>query len=415
MADGDSGQGQIGSPMADAMSAGFDAISGVMGGIGDGIDAIFQVISKMMNAIIDASPMLQGVLKIVDKMFKLILMPIGNIIAKMLLPVAIKMANKTMAFLSKYGNAGPDQLQDMMTDGMSIALDSMIEMMSIVLFKVMPPLLVGLAKAIGSMITRAMGFGGANPEDAFGGSGVTSTAEDLTKLLGGAAAGAATVLNQFGMTVQTGNYMLGTSQTELVTAFYKGSVSIEDGFQSVHEVLVIGTTELMAKFKTDFNGSAAGVYDEIDTMKTKFKDLIKYLEPFEKPPEDVKSGNGDTKTEAKKGMDWWKYMEGATQNFQGILTGNRYWKEKGDEKMAESNIGHVFTGVHLADGGIATKPTKALIGEAGPEAVIPLGRNGGMGDTINITITGDIYGMDDFNRKIEQAVSKYSTRVRGAY
>ena len=44
----------------------------------------------------------------------------------------------------------------------------------------------------------------------------------------------------------------------------------------------------------------------------------------------------------------------------------------------------------LADGGIVTGPTIAMIGERGPEAVIPLNRAGGMGmggNTINITVT----------------------------
>ena len=41
----------------------------------------------------------------------------------------------------------------------------------------------------------------------------------------------------------------------------------------------------------------------------------------------------------------------------------------------------------LANGGVVNKPTLAMIGEAGPEAVIPLsGRNAGMGNTINITV-----------------------------
>jgi hypothetical protein len=39
----------------------------------------------------------------------------------------------------------------------------------------------------------------------------------------------------------------------------------------------------------------------------------------------------------------------------------------------------------LADGGIVTGPTLALIGEAGPEAVVPLDRMGGMGGN-NVTI-----------------------------
>jgi phage-related minor tail protein len=39
----------------------------------------------------------------------------------------------------------------------------------------------------------------------------------------------------------------------------------------------------------------------------------------------------------------------------------------------------------MANGGIVTSPTLALIGEAGPEAVVPLNRAGGVGGvTINV-------------------------------
>jgi hypothetical protein len=42
----------------------------------------------------------------------------------------------------------------------------------------------------------------------------------------------------------------------------------------------------------------------------------------------------------------------------------------------------------MAAGGVVTGPTLALIGEAGPEAVVPLSRGGGMGgNVINITVT----------------------------
>ena len=40
----------------------------------------------------------------------------------------------------------------------------------------------------------------------------------------------------------------------------------------------------------------------------------------------------------------------------------------------------------LADGGIVTGPTIAMIGEAGPEAVIPLNKNMGAMGTTNITV-----------------------------
>ena len=42
----------------------------------------------------------------------------------------------------------------------------------------------------------------------------------------------------------------------------------------------------------------------------------------------------------------------------------------------------------LAKGGIVTSPTLAMIGEAGPEAVIPLNKAGAMGNTYNITVNG---------------------------
>jgi hypothetical protein len=46
--------------------------------------------------------------------------------------------------------------------------------------------------------------------------------------------------------------------------------------------------------------------------------------------------------------------------------------------------------IALAEGGIVTGPTNALIGEAGPEAVIPLNKMGRMGSTYNITINANV-------------------------
>ena len=46
----------------------------------------------------------------------------------------------------------------------------------------------------------------------------------------------------------------------------------------------------------------------------------------------------------------------------------------------------------FANGGIVTRPTLGLVGEAGPEAIIPLNKAGGMGMTININ--GGFFGSD---------------------
>jgi len=57
----------------------------------------------------------------------------------------------------------------------------------------------------------------------------------------------------------------------------------------------------------------------------------------------------------------------------------------------------------LAKGGIVNSPTLAMLGESGPEAVVPLGR-GGAGMTVNLVINGDINGMDDFEQKVTSVI-----------
>ena len=60
----------------------------------------------------------------------------------------------------------------------------------------------------------------------------------------------------------------------------------------------------------------------------------------------------------------------------------------------------------LARGGIVTQPTLAVLGERGPEAIIPLGRHGGAaGITVNINMQGaTIYGVEDLDRFVRQSV-----------
>jgi hypothetical protein len=59
----------------------------------------------------------------------------------------------------------------------------------------------------------------------------------------------------------------------------------------------------------------------------------------------------------------------------------------GGSRMIEYAPG-MFAAVPMAAGGIVTSPTLALVGEAGPEAVIPLNRAGQLGATYVINVTG---------------------------
>lgn len=78
-----------------------------------------------------------------------------------------------------------------------------------------------------------------------------------------------------------------------------------------------------------------------------------------------------------------------------------------------AKVGNVVPGVSipsipeipmLAKGGIVNRPTLAMIGEAGPEAVVPLGSSGGIGRAINIYISGNTVvgrnGMDELVKLI---------------
>jgi hypothetical protein len=63
----------------------------------------------------------------------------------------------------------------------------------------------------------------------------------------------------------------------------------------------------------------------------------------------------------------------------------------------------------MAAGGIVTGPTVALIGEAGPEAVVPLtGRNAPMGNTYNINVNAGM-GTDgaQVGREIVDAIKRF--------
>ena len=97
-------------------------------------------------------------------------------------------------------------------------------------------------------------------------------------------------------------------------------------------------------------------------------------------------------------------------SLQTILDANA--KFKNDPKYNGGNT--IFSGTtvkipRLAKGGIVLGPTNALIGEAGPEAVVPLsGRNGGLGQTFNIVVNAGV-GTNgaQVGAQIVEAIKKY--------
>ena len=95
---------------------------------------------------------------------------------------------------------------------------------------------------------------------------------------------------------------------------------------------------------------------------------------------------------------WGVVKEAANHIIDALNSINSFgWERQGFE--INTPVGNAFVGFdagsfqlwpdipHLAKGGIVRDPTLALIGESGPEAVVPLGQGGGMGDTYNIHVS----------------------------
>ena len=68
--------------------------------------------------------------------------------------------------------------------------------------------------------------------------------------------------------------------------------------------------------------------------------------------------------------------------------------------------------IAMADGGIVTRPTQALLGEAGAEAVIPLDRMGSMGQKVTINVAGSVISEGQLQSVIQDVL--YNMNRTGA-
>jgi len=101
------------------------------------------------------------------------------------------------------------------------------------------------------------------------------------------------------------------------------------------------------------------------------------------------------------------------QKYQTKITAERMQGQADAYFAANPNI-DPKTGVpRLAAGGIVTSATMAMIGEAGPEAVIPLSKMGGMGTTVNITVNGSVTSASDLTETVRNGILRGQVSGRG--
>jgi len=73
-------------------------------------------------------------------------------------------------------------------------------------------------------------------------------------------------------------------------------------------------------------------------------------------------------------------------------------------------IGGFLGGINIpgfADGGIVTRPTLAMVGERGPEAIVPLGRGGGVGG-VTVNVTGGLSTSAEIGQAVVNAIRAYN-------
>lgn len=92
---------------------------------------------------------------------------------------------------------------------------------------------------------------------------------------------------------------------------------------------------------------------------------------------------------------------------KSLLSGGDF--VEGVKNRWNETIGN-WTGVRLATGGVVTSPTIAMVGEAGPEAVVPLDRANGIGATYVINLNGDVYGVSDLESRIERVIQRTANK-----
>ena len=83
--------------------------------------------------------------------------------------------------------------------------------------------------------------------------------------------------------------------------------------------------------------------------------------------------------------------------------------------MVSKLFGGLKKKLGFAKGGVVTKPTLGILGEAGPEAAIPLSKMGGMGGgTTNVTVNvnADVSSDIDLDRLADQISAKIYDNVR---
>jgi hypothetical protein len=247
------------------------------------VEKIFGVLQELFKLIMDSSPLFQSVAKLFQTSMKLLFMPLGNMIAKVLMPIMMKYLQKSAERAQKYANAGPEDLAEATTGAITDMIAALAEVMGVVFLKVMPPLIEGLVVGIVEGIKEALpGVSGDSEKYKSVMSKYQEEYDNKFKNMGGnllnSIRGYSDGIDRFGLVLYTANNKIGRVMSESATVFYKGVETIEGGFTEASEVVIYGTNGMITQMNEKFNLMAAGIVSTVDTSTGQIRTFGQALE-----------------------------------------------------------------------------------------------------------------------------------------
>jgi len=276
------------------------------------------------------------------------------------------------------GNLITKALTDVFS-GVRKLLEPLVRVLSalfIVMFLDFIPILKSLTEGIGKLVKNIAGEGG----------GATGLVKGMEK------------------TAEEAMQGMSSWKRVLLAVLAAGAIAIMAAFAPITVVLAaIGALLILAWDGLKFSfwwlvekiaSAADWVWEEIKSIGTWFKEL----------PGKIWEG-------MKSAFEW---LGDKIMSIWQILKKPFDWLSDGIKKMVNGVIKLInkVPGVNipqLANGGVVTSPTLALIGEAGPEAVVPLNKMGKMGST-TVNINNPSVRNDSDIKKIVSEVSKHLQR-----
>ena len=338
-----------------------DKLGGPLAMIGGMVGAIVSILGAIWKMLKKSSPILQAVGDLFNLAMTLFFLPFGNAIGKILLPLLETLVEFAIVF----------------NDVVSSYLDPIADAISNQLYKVFNVSLTVL-KAIAPYIADIAGF--------FGDIVAFIVTAQMTLLT---------------WTVQMWPTII-KAATMLLDYFTSGEFSkmfgnlINNLIPSVIETVsnILTVLPVIREFVRDL------VINKIPNILAKIKDILDAVAPISGILKNISGALNVFKNVG--GTVVGDFGEKAST---GLKSGWDFIKGGGVIGWGLRQLGIKFFGT----GGIVTSPTLSLIGERGPEAVVPLNESG-FGATYNVYITGDVYGVSDLETRIEKAIQRTANK-----